>query len=74
MFSSFVNIRIQRHSTDAQFWDELQGGFDEKTIDDVDVDITGYLDPGMPCCNVNIHNQFRWLILVYHLKIVVLNI
>ena len=35
--------------TDAQFWDEMQGDFDAKTADDVDIDITGYLNPGLSC-------------------------
>lgn len=32
--------------TDASFWDSLKGGFDERTSDDLDVDMQGYYDPG----------------------------
>ena len=32
--------------TDAQYWDEQEGGFDEKTADDLDVDMEGYYEEG----------------------------
>ncbi|CAG7836622.1 unnamed protein product [Allacma fusca] len=32
--------------TDAQFWNEQRGGFDEKTADNLDVDMEGYFTPG----------------------------
>ncbi|CAL8089483.1 unnamed protein product [Orchesella dallaii] len=32
--------------TDAQFWDQQRGNFDEKNTDDWDVDMEGYYEPG----------------------------
>jgi len=32
--------------TDAQYWDAQRGGFDERTADDLDVDMEGYYVPG----------------------------
>lgn len=32
--------------TDALFWDQQRGGFDERTSDDWDVDMEGYYEPG----------------------------
>ncbi|GAB1598473.1 G patch domain-containing protein 3-like [Argonauta hians] len=32
--------------TDAQYWQEQEGDFDEQTADDWDVDMRGYYDPG----------------------------
>ena len=36
--------------TDAQFWDVQRGGFDEKTSDNLDIDMQGYFEEGKLRC------------------------
>ena len=42
----FLNIIYLRLSSDAYHWDQLQGDFDERTTDDLDVDTGVYYGYG----------------------------